>query len=39
MIGHGNMYLVKVNSEKNWHVSCLAEERDTSLRGFSSSVN
>ena len=39
MIGHVNMYLVKINSEKNWHGACLAEERDTLLRWFSSSVN
>ena len=32
VIGHANMYLVKINSEKNWHVPCLAEESDTFLR-------
>ena len=37
--GHVNMYLVKINWEKNWHIPCLAEEREISLRWFSSSVN
>ena len=38
IIGHVNMNLVKTNWEKNWHVSCLAEEKETFLRWFSSSV-
>ena len=27
IIGHTNMYLVKTNWEKNWHVLCLAERK------------
>ena len=29
---HVNMYLVKTNCEKNWHVPCLAEVKETFLR-------
>ena len=36
IIGHVNMHLLKA---KNWHVSCFAEEKETFLRWFSSSVN
>ena len=39
IIGHVNMYLVKTNWEKSWHVPCLAEKKETFLRWFSSSVN
>ena len=31
-----DMYLVKINWENNWHVPCLAEEKEIVLRWFSS---
>ena len=39
IIGHADMYLVKTNWEKNWHVPPLAEEKETFLRWFNSNVN
>ena len=39
IIGHVKMYLVKTNSEKNWHGPCLVEEKQTFLRWFYSNIN
>ena len=39
IIGHVHMYLVKTNWVKNWHFPSFAEEKETFLRWFSSSVN
>ena len=39
IIGHVNMCLVKKKWENNWLVPCLAEEKETIVRWFSSGVN